>query len=245
MMKFVEKFNERIANSMTITTVLNEMYPELKTYKLFESEFTKNLFKNALDTCYFFPFQGNKGAITLNNSGNIIFFIPNKTKINEDNLYMKTGEILYAIGNLSYFIYIEIREILEHHLRIILSKILEYNYIFPIDPYSDKKERGKSLELLLFGKRILSFNICQIFYLLDVNNYDKSYKEFREKFLNIQSETLNPSEEFLKMLKEINLNFDPALINKNGEILTIFYENSVFEDFTIPVPMLDNCIDKI
>ena len=47
------------------------------------------------------------------------------------------------------------------------------------------------------------------------------------------------------MLKEINLNFDPALINKNGEILTIFYENSVFEDFTIPVPMLDNCIDKI
>ena len=107
------------------------------------------------------------------------------------------------------------------------------------------KKKGKSLELLLFGKRILSFNICQIFYLLDVNNYDKSYKEFREKFLNIQSETLNPSEEFLKMLKEINLNFDPALINKNGEILTIFYENSVFEDFTIPVPMLDNCIDKI
>ena len=54
---------------------------------------------------------------------------------------MKTEKILYAIGNLSYFIYIEIREILEHHLRIILSKILEYNYISPIDPYSDKKER--------------------------------------------------------------------------------------------------------
>ena len=141
MMKFVEKFNERIANSMTITTILNELYPELKTNKLFESEFTKTLFKNAFDTCYFFPFQGNKGAITLNNSGNIIFFIPNKTKINEDNLYMKTEKILYAIGNLSYFIYIEIREILEHHLRIILSKILEYNYISPIDPYSDKKER--------------------------------------------------------------------------------------------------------
>lgn len=245
MRKFIEKFNERIANSKTITTALYEFYPELKTYKLFESEFTKNLLKNAIDTCYFFPFHGNKGAITLNNSGNILFFIPNKTQINEDKLYMTTETILYAIGNLGSFIYIEFHEIFGHHLRIILSKILEYNYISPRDPDSDKNESGKCFELLLFGKRILSFSITQILYLLDVNNYSKNFKEFRENFLNIQPKTLNPSEEFLEMLKDINLNIDQSLINNNGEISTLFKENSIFEGFTIPVPLLDNCIDKI
>ena len=47
------------------------------------------------------------------------------------------------------------------------------------------------------------------------------------------------------MLKDINLNIDQSLINNNGEISTLFKENSIFEGFTIPVPLLDNCIDKI
>ena len=41
MRKFIEKFNERIANSKTITTALYEFYPELKTYKLFEVNLLK------------------------------------------------------------------------------------------------------------------------------------------------------------------------------------------------------------
>ena len=48
MMKFINKFNKKISNSTTIISALYQFYPELKRYRLFESEFTHNLFKNAI-----------------------------------------------------------------------------------------------------------------------------------------------------------------------------------------------------
>ena len=55
-MKFIESFNDKISTSNTMIDALYTLYPELRLYKLFESEFTKNLFKNAIKTCYFFFF---------------------------------------------------------------------------------------------------------------------------------------------------------------------------------------------
>ena len=245
MMKFVIKFNEKISNSRTIVTVLNKFYPELTAYKLFDSEFTKNLFKNAIDNCYFFPFCGNKGSMTLENSNTILFFVPNKTNITEENLGSGINRISYLIGNLGVFVYIEFHEILGHYLRLTLSKIIEYNYISPREPNSNNNEAGECIEFILFGKRISSFTTKQILYFLDVNNYNKTCEKFREDFNNINAQPLNLSKEFLDMLKEINIDMDKNLINQKDVLSELFKENYILKDSLIQTPVLNNCVEKM
>ena len=92
MMGFVQKFNKRISNSKTIKDVLNGLYPQLKTYDIFNDDFCNDLFDNAIKNCYFFPFIGKKSAITLKDSGTICFFIHNKTDIKEENLFSEIKE---------------------------------------------------------------------------------------------------------------------------------------------------------
>ena len=242
MMKFVNKFNEKISNSRTIVTMLNQLYPELSTYKLFESQFTKNLFKNAIDNCYFFPFNENKASMTLENSTKILFFVSNKANIIEENLDYYLNKLKYLIGNLGIFIYNELHEVLGNYLRLTLSKITEYNYTSPIEPNSNNNEDGECIDFLLFGKND-SFNMKQILYFLDVNNYDKTYEKFREDFDNIEAQSLNISKEFLEMLKEVNINLDLDLINKIGD--EFFKENYILNDSLIQMPVLNDCVEKM
>ena len=241
-MKFVNKFNEKISNSRTLVTMLNQIYPELIKYKLFESQFTKNLFKNAIDNCYFFPFEENKAAMTLENSAKILFFIPNKASITEENLDYYLNKLKYLIGNLGIFIYNELNEVLGHYLRLTLSKIIEYNYTSPIELNSNDNEDGECFDFLLFGKND-SLNMKQILYFLDVNNYDKTYEKFREDFDNIEAQSLNISKEFLEMLKEVNINLDLDLINKIGD--EFFKENYILNDSLIQMPVLNDCVEKM
>ena len=245
MFNFIEKFNERISKSKTIIDALYNIYPELKQFKLFESKFTTELFQNALKNCYFFPFKGKIGATTLNSSGTILFFIPNKTKIEEKNLKKELQIYFYLIGNLAVFIYIEFHEILGNFLRITLSKITEFNYISPRYPYSDSKEAGKCIEFLLFGKRISSFSVQELLFLLDVKNYDKKLKEFNEEFNNINLKPLAPSDELKNMLKEINIDFDLISINNEDNIASLFRDNYILNDIEseVEVPNLFNCVE--
>ena len=243
MMKFIEQFNEKISNSKTIVSALYEFYPELKDYKLFESKFTGNLFKDAIKNCYFFPFPGKTGSITLRDSGTILFFIPNKTKINEYNTEVKLLKNYYLIGNLAVFLYNELHEVLGHYLRIILSKIIDYNYISPLYPYSDYNEAGQGIEFLLFGKRISLFSIKQLLYLLDVKNYDKELKVFNEDFNNVDSIPFTASEDLKNMLKEIDIVFSEKLLEMDNNT-TLFRDNYILkEDAVIELPILKNCVE--
>ena len=244
MMKFVNKFNEKISKSKTIIEALYKIYPELKQFNLFESEFTSRLFQNALKNCYFFPFKGKIGSTTLNNSGTILFFIPNKTKIKENDLKLSYQIKFYLIGNLAVFLYIELHEVLVHFLRITLSKITEYEYISPRSPDSDRKEAGQCIEFLLFGKRVSSFSINELLFLLDVVNYNKSLEKFNEEFNNINSKRLNPSKELKEMLKEINLDFNFESINDPNNAADLFIDSYILEDFNIEVPLLQNCVEN-
>ena len=147
---FIRKFNEKISKSKTILDALYQLYPTFKSNKLFESEFILNLFQNALKKCYFFPFRGKKGAISLRKSGTLLFFIPNKTNIDEINLDVDLDRKIYLIGNLGVFIYIEFHEVLGHFLRVILSYILDYNFLSPRGPETGRNESGECIEYILF-----------------------------------------------------------------------------------------------
>ena len=240
-MNFVRKFNEKITKSKAIIEALYELYPIFKSNKLFESDFILDLFKNALKKCYFFPFRGVKGAISLKKSGTLLFFIPNKTNIDENNLDVDFDRIIYLIGNLGVFIYIEFHEVLGHFLRIILSNIMDYNFLSPRQPETGRNESGECIEFLLFGKRVPNFSVKQLLYLLDFNNYNKSLNKFREEFNQINNSPIYPSKEFLEMLKEINITLEIDLINKNGQVAELFKENYISEDYLIEAPNLYNC----
>lgn len=244
MMKFINKFNEKISNSATIISALYQFYPELKRYKLFESGFTSNLFKNAIKTSYFFPLNGKRGATTLNDSGTILFFIGNRTIFEEKSLYKKENRILYLMGNLAVFIYTEFHEILGHYLRIILSKIIEYEYISPRLPYNDYDESGECIEALLFEKRILTFNTKQILYLLDINNYNKELEKFKEDFKHVNSKPFSLSGDLKKMLEEIEIIIDEDSLNNDEELAKLVKENNIFKGTTFDVPILHNCVEK-
>ena len=243
MFKFIEKFNARISKSRTIIEALYKIYPELKQFKLFESKFTTELFQSALKNCYFFPFLGKIGSTTLNSSGTILFFIPNKTKISEKDLKMESKINFYLVGNLAVFIYIELHEVLGHFLRIILSKIIEFDYISPRYPDTNLKEAGKCIEFLLFGKRVSLFSVQELLFLLDVNNYDKKLDEYKEEFSNINLKPLNPSEELKNMLKEINIEFDYDKMDDNDNAASLFRDSYILDDFNIEMPNLQNCVE--
>jgi hypothetical protein len=243
MFKFIEKFNARISKSRTIIEALYKIYPELKQFKLFESKFTTELFQSALKNCYFFPFLGKIGSTTLNSSGTILFFIPNKTKISEKDLKMESKINFYLVGNLAVFIYIELHEVLGHFLRIILSKIIEFDYISPRYPDTNLKEAGKCIEFLLFGKRVSLFSVQELLFLLDVNNYDKKLDEYKEEFSNINLKPLNPSEELKNMLKEINIEFNFSEANGDTNTVSLFKDKYILDDFNVEMPNLNNCVE--
>ena len=238
---FIRKFNEKISKSKTILDALYQLYPIFKSNKLFESEFILNLFQNALKKCYFFPFRGKKGAISLRKSGTLLFFIPNKTNIDEINLDVDLDRKIYLIGNLGVFIYIEFHEVLGYFLRVILSYILDYNFLSPRGPETGCNESGECIEYILFGKRVPNFSVKQLLYLLDFNNYNKSLNTFRKEFNEINNSPINPSKEFVEMLKEIGITLEINLINNNGEVAELFKENYISGDYLIEGPNLFNC----
>ena len=244
MMPFIEKFNEKISKSKTIQTALYEIYPELKGYKLFESEFTPKLFKKALENSYFFPFHVESSSVTFDDSTMIIFFIPNKTKIEENKLGMDLNRTLYLIGNLSVFLYVELQEVLGHYLKIILSKILNYDYESLREHNSSDNEAGMCIELLLFGERISTFSVKQLLYLLDVNNYNKELKKFTEDFKDIDSKFFAPSDELKYMLKEIDIDLDIYSVNTEKEYGNLFREKYILEDNIIEIPIIKGCVER-
>ena len=243
MMKFIEKFNTNIAKSETIKTALNFLYPELKTQKLFDSNFIDNLFKSALNTCYYFPFIGKKGAYTLSKSNTIFFFIPNRTIYEEDSS-SKKDRTYFLILNLGIFIYIEFHEILGHYLRLTLSKIIDYDYLSPRSPISNTNESGEYVEFLLFGKRILEFNIKQILYILDIKNYEKNYIDFSEGIKDIELDTYTPSKDLEDMLKEIDIELDILDINHKENIGSLFKDKNLAGELINSPPFLHNCCEN-
>ena len=66
-------------------------------------------------------------------------------------------------------------------------------------------EGGYYIEYALFGRILESINLQQALYLLNENNYDRTYLEFQEGFNNIKKEDLIIEGTFKEMLQGIDL----------------------------------------
>ena len=66
-------------------------------------------------------------------------------------------------------------------------------------------EGGSYIEYTLYGRRLESINMEQALYILNENNYNKTYLEFQEGFNNIKKEDLILEGVFKEMFKDIKL----------------------------------------
>ena len=66
-------------------------------------------------------------------------------------------------------------------------------------------EGGYYIEYALYGRRLESINMEQALYILNENNYNKTYLEFQEGFNNIKKEDLKLEGVFKEMFKDIKL----------------------------------------
>ena len=246
-LNFIKKFNKKVSQSKTIFSLLNYLYPGYTEINLFEGEFMDYLFENAINNCNFYPFFYKEvGAYTLNRNNQLIFFVPNRSKIDEESLDLLVNYYKYLISNLGCFIYIEYQELFGHYLRALLSKITEMDYKSPRASISNRNESGECVELLLFGGRIKFFTIKQLIFIFDVNNYNKNFNQFRKDFMNIKH--YSPSKECQELLLEIGINFNGINLNDDTPITALFgfnesinYEN----DENIELPFLEDCTDNI
>ena len=247
-MKFIKQFNKKVSKSKTISSLLNYLFPGYTDFNLFEGEFMDTFFENAINNCYFYPFFYQKvGAYTFKRNNQIIFFVPNRSKISEKLLDVTNNYYKYLISNLGCFIYIEYHELFGYYLRELLSKITDMEYQSPSSKISNKNESGEYIELLLFGSRVRFFTLKQLVFILDINNYNQNYTQFRENYINIRN--YSPSKECEALLGEIGIKLSNIILCDEENVTaalfgvneSINYEN----DEKIEVPFLEECIDNI
>ena len=252
--EFIKKFNMKICKSETITSLLNYLYPGYTEINLFKSDFMNNLFDDAINNCYYYPyFYDNVAAYTLNRNNQLVFFLNNHSKIKENNLNNPNAFSKYLLSNLGCFIYTEFQELLGHYLRSALSKITKMNYESPRSSISNRNKSEECIEILLFGGRVKFFTIKQLVFILDVKNYELNFGQFRHNFMNLKN--YYPSEICRQMLSEININLNNIDLNEKEPNTALFgfkKQISVYDDNdndndneNIEFPFMDHCTQNI
>ena len=85
---------------------------------------------------------------------------------------------------------------------------------------SDDCEGGKYIEYALFGKTLEMINLNEALYILNENNYKKSFLEFQYGFNNIEEKNLKVEGVFKNLCKSIKLNQNYIKYSKQIYILT-------------------------
>ena len=79
----------------------------------------------------------------------------------------------------------------------------------------DNSEGGYYIEYALYGRELETINLEQALYILNENNYKKSFLEFQEGFNNIQKKDIIIEGIFKELVENINLNEHKLAVNKN------------------------------
>ena len=72
----------------------------------------------------------------------------------------------------------------------------------------NETESGDYIEELLYGSSISNLYYKQILFILDIDNYDCEYTEFKKKFLNCNNCNLKISDNFKSLIKSLNIILD-------------------------------------
>ena len=147
----------------------------------------------------------------------------------------------FLLVNLGIFIYIFHHEFFGHYLLHYLNILTTNKYNSPFSKVENKKESGRFIEIKLFGKRMKTLNLFQILYILDIDNYQKDYKEFNLNFQKIDNFSI--SENFFNMFKR---HFGIELILDKDEKIESYtvtdYNIGNNNNLLIITPIFNDCL---
>jgi len=223
---FIQKFHNKISNSKTIYSLINYLFPGYKEEDFLSNNFILSIFDNILNGAKFYPFKNNLYSITFYHSLNIDFQISNKTYLigRENNLYKTFYK--YIILNLGFFIICEYHESLGHYLREYLRLLTLIDYESQRDD-NGKKESGSYIQYLLLDNKI-EFSLYELIFILDYNNYNVDFREFKKNFTNLKENKYEPSNDLKKDLIEF---FDIDYNNIKNKIEKEFKESKNYKLF--------------
>ena len=236
---FIEELLLKISKSNTIITLLNEIYPGCETIFNEKSDFIGNLIKKVLSRCFYFCMFSDKVGCEYTEIKRIYFYLINThTKYLDPKYELKK----FLIVNLGLFIYIFHHEFFGHYLLHYLNILTTNKYNSPFSKVENKKESGRFIEIKLFNKKMNIFNLFQLLYILDIDNYGKDYKAFNSNFQNINK--FDISENLFNMFKK---HFGIELIfseNEKVEFFNLFDKNigKGNDNLVIMNPSFNDCL---
>ena len=99
------------------------------------------------------------------------------------------------------------------------SIITKGDFDSPFSEIDKKRESGRFIEHLLYGKRVKILNYFQLSFILDIDNYSLDYESFKSKFNKLDNFKLSIN--FKNMIKEhfsIDLNENDFKIEKTAKL---------------------------
>lgn len=215
---FINDFFDKMLKSKTVLSLLRKIYPGSDKYGIFKesSGFLNNLAQKLLERYHFIELYLGRGAVTFPELKRISYYTFNRY---DKNLQTKEDFKIYLLENLGYFIYIFHHEFLGHFLFHYFNIITKGDFNSPFSEIDQKRESERSIEHLLYGKRVKILNFPQLLFILDIDNYTSDYKSFHSNFNKLGN--FNLSLNFKNMIKQhfsINLDKIDFKIEKTAKL---------------------------
>ena len=205
--KFISGFLEYIGKSNTIISLLNSVFPGYSNYENIKFEaWLPSYLLNFYKKINFY--KQHLGTLAITQESNLeidyLFFVDDNENIGLDIVTFSN-----IVVNLGFFTYSFYHESLGHLLLRFLNILTKMNYYSPRNA-NDEVESGQFIESLLFNQRKSEYNIYELLYIIDIDNYKVDFKTFRKNFQSI-NKNYKPSQNFINMFKDIGLETEKNL----------------------------------
>ena len=165
--------------SNTIISLLNTVFPGYSCYEStkFEAWLPSYLLNFYKKINYY---KQHLQVLALTQESNLeidYLFFPD----DNENIGIDAITFSYVVENLGFFTYSFYHESLGHLLLRFLNILTKMNYYSPRNA-NNEAESGQFIESLLFNQRKSEYNIYELLYIIDIDNYNDDYKNFRKKF---------------------------------------------------------------
>ena len=236
---FIEELLMKISKSNTIISLLNEIYPNCEKIFNEKSDLISDLIKKVLSRCFYLSIFCDKLSCEFIQIKRIYFYLD---YTHNGNLDPKNDFKKFLVVNLGIFIILFLREFFGRYLLNYLSILISNKQNIQFSKDKNKDEFENLIEIKLFNKRLDTFNLFQLIYILDIDNYKNNNKKFNMNFQNANK--FNISENFYEMFKRyfgIEVIFND---NEKEEFLNLFGENNRKNknNLEIITPNFNDCV---
>ena len=227
---------DKIKKFLKITlksNVFKELFILLTGRKDYDEIFNSNMISYIIDNIQFIPLNYTETSAFIDKLS-LTTYIPTMKKVIFQSSNHEKKQIIYKTLENGIIIEIEFHEI-GHTISAVLSFVEKSNSLIntPRKKNLNVNEGGYYVEMALFGRIIKVLTYKEALYILNLNNYNKTLKEFRKDF-----ESVNNGEDLF-----INGPFEDLNIEKKKEKKNE-YENNKYEEYNFSICSKNNLKDE-